>query len=190
MLSCFLFNYFFLNRGQGQGLKSSAPRCPFPDFPAPPPSERRWHSNGSAQTVACTQPLFYFSFCSFQKHQRARERSERARASASASAEGEKDNKILRGSYFLSHALDELWRENRGSVNRLHRLLQSHHRSGFLDSFSRSISFLKSLLNLILSTPVDLEQEEIFQTLLPACSFLIYTPTQQQNNFLFHWFLF
>ena len=54
--------------------------------------------------LACKQTLFYFSFRSFQKH-----------------------NKCP-ADYILSPALDGLWRENRGSVNRLawNRRQKSH----------------------------------------------------------------
>ena len=85
--------------------------------------------NTFAMSVACKQTLFYFSFRSFQKHQRARERSKRARTSAEREKEKERTSPTttpLRwrsinppAVYILSPALDGLWRENRGSVSRL-----------------------------------------------------------------------
>ena len=67
---------------------------------------------------------FYFSFRSFGKHQRACERARNARKKNKiflphpyplALAGGNKSPSV----YFLSRARDGLWRENRGSVNRL-----------------------------------------------------------------------
>ena len=82
--------------------------------------ESKLHHTFDQTHVACKQTLFYFSFRSVQKHRRARERSERARTSA----EREKENLALAVNkspavYILSRALDGLWRENWGSVNRL-----------------------------------------------------------------------
>ena len=78
--------------------------------------------------VACTQKLFYlsfftFSFRSIQKHRRAPERNERELARSASSSPTPTPctggQKIPPGFCFLSRALDWLWRENRGSVNRL-----------------------------------------------------------------------
>ena len=58
--------------------------------------------------LACTQTLFYFSFRYLRKLL--------LRPRLPSRAGGQQ---IPHGFYFLSRALDELWRENRGSVNRL-----------------------------------------------------------------------
>ena len=76
----------------------------------------------------CKQALiFLYVLCSFWKHWRARERSERARkknkerlfssSPISTSLRWRSMNPPV--FYFLSRALDGLWRENRGSVKRL-----------------------------------------------------------------------
>ena len=76
--------------------------------------------------LACTQTLFYFSFCFFQKHLQAT----RARENES----GARETKIFFSTdpypfaltvnkspavYILSPAFYGLWRESKGSVNRL-----------------------------------------------------------------------
>ena len=96
--------------------------------------------------IACTQTLFHFSFRSFGKHGRASLRSRRLKVVGerengrargrhaslllarpfflvpttskrlSTQAIGERESEAI---YILSHALYGLWRENRGSVNRL-----------------------------------------------------------------------
>ena len=76
--------------------------------------------------LACTQTLFYFSFCSFWKHRRAHKRGEHA----SEASERKKEfffptpaslrwRSINPFFFFFSCVLDGLSRENRGSVNRL-----------------------------------------------------------------------
>ena len=60
--------------------------------------------------IACTQTLFYFSFRSFRKHRQERENWQSIN---------------LPRFIFLSHALDGLWRQNRGSVNRLMAVVQA-----------------------------------------------------------------
>ena len=58
--------------------------------------------------LAYTQTLFYFSFRSFRRHRRAR---------SARSVYFRLPPPLLPAVYFLSPALDGLWRENRGSVN-------------------------------------------------------------------------
>ena len=62
---------------------------------------------------ACTQTLLYCSSRSFRKHRRVRER---VRTNV--------DIFFFPHPYILSRALDGLWRENRGSVNRRESLQQ------------------------------------------------------------------
>ena len=64
--------------------------------------------------LACTQTLLHFSFRSFGKHGRSRERGEHA-SEASEHLFALAVNKFT-AVYFLSCALEGLWRENRGSV--------------------------------------------------------------------------
>ena len=95
--------------------------------------------------LACKQKLFYFSFRSFQKHRRARERIERARTNAQRAKEnvyfllspplppcagGNKSPAV----YILSPFLDGLWRENRGTVNRLNLHVYALNSSSYADN--------------------------------------------------------
>ena len=66
------------------------------------------------KTWACTQTLLHFSFRSFGKHGRSRERGEHANET-SEHPFALAVNKFP-AVYFLSRALEGLWRENRGSV--------------------------------------------------------------------------
>ena len=71
--------------------------------------------------IACTQTLSYFSFRSFGEHRRAREWGEHASARKKKKNHPYPFALAVNKSpavYLLSRALEGLWRENRGAVNK------------------------------------------------------------------------
>ena len=75
------------------------------------------------QKVASTRTLFYFSFRSFLKHRLTRKKNKNEELFSFSTTPNPLCWRSInsRGFYFLSRALDGLWRENRGSVNSLHK---------------------------------------------------------------------